>query len=353
MITHIPLSIFPFQLSTIMSVPLSLFNFQLWLRPIFDSTDGNYLGEIISIGVAVSWTITAICFEIAGKRMGSSISLNIIRLFMAIIMLGITLLIFTGEVVPMHAGGQAWFWLAVSGFIGYVLGDYCLFSSYILIGSRFGQLFMTLAPPSAAIAGYFILNERMSGYAVLGMIVTMIGIGLSIIGKKGSAKSDKWKLKLPLKGVLFGIGAGVGQGVGLVFSKLGMDYYMENINLQDTIMVAMVPFASTQIRAIVGVIGFMAIMLWSRQGKAVIRSVKDRKAMVAATGGTFFGPFLGVSFSLMAVQYTEAGIASTLMALTPIIILLPAYFIFKQPVTLREILGAVISVIGVSLFFLV
>ena len=54
----------------------------------------------------------------------------------------------------------------------------------------------------------------------------------------------------------------------------------------------------------------------------------------------------------MAVQYTEAGIASTLMALTPIMILLPSYLLYKQRVTFREILGALISVVGVSLFFL-
>jgi drug/metabolite transporter (DMT)-like permease len=71
-----------------------------------------------------------------------------------------------------------------------------------------------------------------------------------------------------------------------------------------------------------------------------------------ALGMTFFGPFLGVSLSLMAVQYTSAGIASTIMALTPIIILLPSKLIFKQVVTAKEVIGAFISVIGVSLFFI-
>lgn len=310
----------------------------------------SHLGEIISLGVAVSWTITALCFEFAGKRIGS-LSLNIIRLLMAIAMLGVTLLIFTGSAVPLDAGREAWFWLAISGFIGYVLGDYCLFNSYVLIGSRFGQLFMTLAPPSAALAGMFVLGERMSFYAIIGMFVTMFGIGLSIVGRGGSA-DGKLHLSLPLKGVLFGIGAGVGQGVGLVFSKLGMDYYMQQIDPDDSMAVLMVPFASTQIRAIVGVFGFLVILLYTRQGRSLIRSVKDGKAMWLATGGTIFGPFLGVSFSLMAVQYTEAGIASTLMALTPIIILAPAYFIFKQKVTLKEAIGAMISVVGVALFFI-
>lgn len=309
-----------------------------------------YTGEIISLGVAVSWTFTALFFEFAGKRMGS-LSLNIIRLGMAIVMLGITLLIFTGSIIPFDAGGKAWLWLGISGFIGYIIGDYCLYSAYILIGSRFGQLFMTLAPPSAALFGILILGERMNTFAVIGMFVTLFGIALSIVGR-GENESKKLQFKLPLKGILFGIGAGVGQGVGLVFSKLGMEYYMQTVDTTDQTAVFMVPFASTQIRAIVGIAGFLLLMLWKHKGDALVKALKDNKAMAASTGGTFFGPFLGVSFSLMAVQYTEAGIASTIMALTPILILVPSYFLFKQKVTPKEVLGAIISVIGVSLFFI-
>jgi drug/metabolite transporter (DMT)-like permease len=71
--------------------------------------------------------------------------------------------------------------------------------------------------------------------------------------------------------------------------------------------------------------------------------------MVAAV---FSGPFIGVGFSLMAVNYVEAGIASTIMAMTPIIILLPSRWLFHQPITLKGVIGAIVSVIGVSLFFL-
>lgn len=308
-----------------------------------------YTGEIISLSVAISWTITALCFEYGGKRIGA-LSLNIIRLGLSVVMLGGVLLVCTGSFFPVEAGVKAWFWLGVSGFIGYVLGDYCLFNSYLLIGSRFGQLFMTLAPPSAALASFLIFGEKMGGYALLGMCITLFGIGLSVFAK-GEENANKWTLKLPLKGVLLGIGAGVGQGVGLVFSKLGMEYYIQDLNPQSELDSFLVPFASTQIRGIIGVVGFLAVMLYTRKGKALLQSFRDGRAMVAATGGTIFGPFLGVSFSLMAVQYTEAGIASTLMALTPIIIILPSRILFKQKVTVKEVMGAVVSVLGVSLFF--
>ena len=111
-----------------------------------------YTGEIISLIVALSWTVTAICFEYAGKRIGA-LTLNIVRLMMSIAMLAITLKLTTGSIAPWDAGWDAWKWLVLSGFVGYVFGDFCLFNSYLLIGSRFGQLFMPLEPPTAAIAG--------------------------------------------------------------------------------------------------------------------------------------------------------------------------------------------------------
>lgn len=309
-----------------------------------------YTGEIISLIVALSWTVTAVCFEYAGKRIGA-LTLNIVRLTMAILMLAIALQLTTGSIAPWDAGQDTWMWLILSGFVGYVFGDFCLFNSYLLIGSRFGQLFMTLAPPTAAIAGYAFLGEKMGVYAVAGMLVCLIGIGFSIVGKS-TGDGKKVRIQLPLKGVLYGIGAGVGQGLGLVLSKIGMNSYLAYNPPTTALEKFMLPFEATQIRAFAGLAGFLVILLLRGELKKLIASFTDKSAMAASTAGTFFGPFAGVSLSLMAVQYTNAGVASTLMALTPILIILPSKFIFRERVTFRQILGAVISVIGVSLFFL-
>lgn len=152
--------------------------------------------------------------------------------------------------------------------------------------------------------------------------------------------------------MLFGIGAGVGQGVGLVLSKVGMNYYANSIPDGMDSVTNLLPFASTFIRAIAGLVGFVAVMAVRKEFCTMKLAMKDRKGVNAAIGATLTGPFIGVSLSLMAVQYTEAGIASTLMALTPIFILWPAYVLFKQRVTVKEIIGAAISVVGISLFFL-
>jgi len=210
---------------------------------------------------------------------------------------------------------------------------------------------MTLAPPVAGIAGWLMLGEAMSWHSWLAMLVTLTGIGYSILNRGG--ESHKLTLQLPLKGVLLGIGAGVGQGVGLVLSKIGLEYYEASVPADaPEAILRLMPFAGTFIRAIFGLIGFTAILALRKSLGKVREALHDRKGMSFAALTTFFGPFLGVSLSLMAVQYAKAGIASTLMALTPVLIIVPYALINKQRITAKEVIGTFITITGVALFFL-
>ena len=309
----------------------------------------NHLGEIISLIVAVSWTVTALFADKASHRLGS-MTANVLRLSMAIVFLGLLLWVTVGHPYPVYASRQAWWWLALSALVGYVFGDWCLFNCYLSIGARFGQLFMTLAPPMAAIAGWAILGETLNWKSMLAMAVTLSGIAISILSRGDGMRV---KLTLPFKGVLLGLGAGLGQGVGLVLSKVGLQHYADAIPADaPALMSQMLPFASTMIRAVVGAAGFLALMALQKDLPRLRSAVHDRVGMRYALIMTLFGPVLGVSLSLMAVQYTNAGIASTLMALTPVFILFPYAFIYKQRIKLREILGVLVSMTGVALFFL-
>lgn len=308
-----------------------------------------HLGEIIAIIVSISWTVTALFADKASHRLGS-MSANVIRLVLATLFLAVILWIGTGAPYPVYADGKAWLWLAASALVGYVFGDWCLFNCYLFIGARFGQLFMTLAPPIAAIAAWAILGETFSWKSGLAMAVTLCGIAISILSKK---EGKQVHLTLPFKGVLLGLGAGLGQGVGLVLSKVGMEHYAEIIPADAPAhLQTLLPFASTMIRAVVGAAGFLALMALQKKMRELRTATHDGKGLKYALIMTVFGPVIGVSLSLMAIRYTSAGVASTLMALTPVFILIPYAFIYHQRIKARELLGVVVSVTGVALFFL-
>lgn len=308
-----------------------------------------FLGELISFGVLCSWTVCALFSEVASKRM-SALPFNVVRMTLSLLMLMGVMTYCFGAPYPVGSDFDTWLWLSLSGLVGYVLGDFCLFNCYILIGSRYGQLLMTLAPPAAALFGWVLLGEHMAPLALLGMAITVAGIATSVYRPRSKRNTQP----LSLRGVLFGIGAGVGQGVGLVLSAKGLHCYEASLAESEVVvrgtMVAL-PCAATAIRAVTGLLGFSLWTWLNHQGPKLRTAVRDGRSMLFALGATLTGPFIGVSLSLMATQYTSTGVAQTIMALTPIFILLPTRFIFKQPITMREVVGAVIAVLGVALFF--
>lgn len=294
----------------------------------------TYYGEIAALITAVFWTITALAFEVATKRVGTY-SVNIIRLVFAFVFLAILTRITRGHYLPVDATTHAWLWLSVSGIIGFVLGDLFLFASYPIISSRVAMLIMTLVPPITAIMGWLLLGEVMLVQHILGMLLVVGGISLTIWTREEGEK--KMKLNYPLKGLFFAFLGALGQAGGLILSKFGMGDYDA--------------FAATQIRIISGIGGFVLLVTIVGRWGYVFRTFSDKKAMRGITIGSFFGPFLGVSFSLIAVQHAVAGAASTLMSIVPILIMFPAYFIFRQQITAREIFGTLVSFGGVILFF--
>lgn len=294
-----------------------------------------YYGELAALATAFFWTVTAISFEVAGKRVGT-ISLNIIRLSMGLIFLTLFLTLSRGTPLPLNATAHNWLWLSISGVIGFTIGDLLLFKGFILIGARVSMLIMAMVPPITALIGWIVMGETLTPANMLGMALVVGGISMVVL--VCSPGSRQVVLSHPLRGVLAALGGAVGQAVGLVLSKYGMQGYDA--------------FAATQVRIIAGMAGFLifvtAMGYWGR----VRLALHDRKAMGTMSLGAFFGPFLGVSFSLLAVKYTTTGVAATLMAIVPILIIAPSVLFFKEKVTPREITGAVVAVAGVAVLFL-
>jgi drug/metabolite transporter (DMT)-like permease len=294
----------------------------------------NYTGELAALLTAIFWTVSALAFESASRKIGS-VAVNILRLVIGFIFLSIFCFFWRGIPLPYDASGFNWFWLILSGLVGFVFGDLFLFKSYTIISSRFSMLVMTLVPPITAFFSWIMIGEHLKPIHFVGMTLTFLGIAMAVFNKNG--KNEKVSLKLSPKGMMYAFGGAVGQALGLVLSKIGLKDYD--------------PFAATQIRIIAGIAGFSFLVTIMGRWSIIKQSVKTGNGLKAVSIGAMFGPFLGVSFSLISVKYTEAGIAATLMALVPVFIILPAVMLYKEKVTIPEIIGAIISVAGVALFF--
>ena len=296
----------------------------------------TYLGEIAALATAVCWAATSLFFTIAGKQVGSQL-VNRARLPLAAFFLAITHLLWQGEALPLHAEPSRWGWLGVSAISGLVLGDAMLFQAFVLIGTRLSMLLMTLTPVIGALLAWVFLGETLSLLEIAAIIVTMSSIAW-VVSEQRNSNSVNGNPRNYVIGVLCGIGGASGQALGLILSKRGM--------------VGDFPALSASLMRLTT--ASVVIWLWALiqgQLRPTIEGLRIRSARWAILGGTLVGPFVGMTLSLAAIQLAPVGIASTLMALAPVILLPLAYWIFKERITQRAIVGTVVAMVGVAMIF--
>lgn len=289
-------------------------------------------GEFAALGAALCWTICSIAFESASRKTGS-LPVNFLRIFIAFIFMGIILSFKKISFIPIEATNNAWFFLSVSGIIGFVIGDQLLFKSFTIIGSKIAMIIMTFVPPCTVILGSIFLNEYLTTYKLLAIAITIIGILIVILNKKTDFKLDNKKKHI---GFLFAFIGAVSQASGMILAKTGL----ENIEA----------YTGTQIRLIGGLIGFIPLILFTRSYKNIINAIKNIPAFKTILFGTVI-TLIGVMLSLVSIQNTYTGISATLMAVSPIMMIPATYIAFKQKTNFIEILGASIGLIGIAILF--
>ncbi len=294
-----------------------------------------YLGEISAIITAFLWSGTSFAFTNAAKRIGS-LQLNVNRITLATIFLFFIIIIVN---INYDLSAEQIYYLALSGFVGLVLGDSFLFKSFQLIGARLGMLIMALVPAFSSVLALIFLNENLSLISVTGMTITLSGISVVILERSKSSESIFKTNKL---GILYGVLGALGQASGLVLAKFAFE--AGSIN----------GFVATFVRLLAAVVIIFPFALLFRRYKNPIKVyTKDTKALWATLVGTILGPVLGITGSLIAIANAQIGIASTLMSTMPIIMLPIVRYYYKEKLGWRAIVGALIAVVGVAILFLV
>ncbi|MEM5948788.1 DMT family transporter [Spirochaetia bacterium 38H-sp] len=298
-----------------------------------------FLGQIAGLATAVCWTVTAIVFEHAGRRVGSLV-VNWIRLAIALIGFALLSLVRYGSLLPYGATTEMWIALMASGVAGLALGDLFLFEAFVMIGSRLSMLVYTSVPILTALLGWIFLGETMRPVEFAGMLLIISGIVLAVVFRTPPHGADRpnISLKTLLMGVLLALLGALGQAGGLVISKHAAPDFDA--------------FSATYIRVIAGLAGFSIIIPVMRRIKRLFAAFSDSSAMRSIIIGAFFGPFLGISLGLFAAQATTAALSATLMALVPVFIIPPSVIIYKEKLGLMEIIGTVLAVAGTVVVFL-
>lgn len=306
----------------------------------------SYLGELAALTTALCWAFTAIFFSEAGRRIGS-IQVNKIRMVFAVAIYTAVLLTTTGRLFPTGITEAQVFWLVLSGVIGLSIGDGFGFRALVILGPRLTTLLWGTAPIMATVIAWFFLGEHLGIIDLLGIAVTMSGVWWVISERQAGRGNnfhrayDRRDTGSTFKGVLLGLGAAFGQAAGLVLSKQAMMFSGPELEAMP----------SSFIRMLAGLVALWLYSLARGELKETLKAIRNVRAMTFSLGGAVMGPFLGVWMSLVAVKLISTGIAATLNATTPVLIIPVVMLYYKERVSGRAVLGAVVALIGMVLLF--
>jgi drug/metabolite transporter (DMT)-like permease len=294
------------------------------------------VGQLAALGTAICWSFTALFFSYSGRRIGSLV-VSQSRLLFALLLLILLHFFLEGSIFPLDAAPFRWGWLSVSSILGLVLGDTLLFYAFVMIGPRLSTLMMSLVPIINTIAGWILFDELLGPLEILGTVLAVGGVFWVVSERRRG--TDAAAERQYGRGILLGLGGAVGQATNLLTARYGL------VGGYSTL-------SATLIRIFVAVLVLWGIALLRRSAGAMVRSWRDRPAFAALIAGTVVGPVLGIWLSLVAVQQARIGIASTLMALPPVLLIPIEYAIDRKPISARSIVGTLIALSGVALILL-
>jgi drug/metabolite transporter (DMT)-like permease len=296
------------------------------------------MGEIAALATSFCWSLASIQFTLAAQRTGSEV-VNRARLVLAVLYLSLAHLLLQGELWPIHAEPFRWGWLGLSGTIGLVLGDGCLFRAFLLIGTRRAMLLMTLVPVISTLLAWGWLGETLHPVEMGAVLLTVGGIAW-VVSERQSAQGTSVETKRQYAlGLLLGLGGALGQALGLVTAKQGLIGDFPSLS-------------ATLIRMVVATGVLWLLTLVRGQIGATWPALREKKARLFIAGGALTGPFIGVWLSMVAVQHAQVGIASTLMALSPIILIPLGHWVFREQISPRSVAGTIVALAGATIIFL-
>jgi drug/metabolite transporter (DMT)-like permease len=294
----------------------------------------KFIGESAALSAAILWAISSVIYSRLGLKI-SPLQLNLYKGIIAIALIAITLLIQGTALVNLSTSTVVL--LTISGMIGIGLGDTAYFSALNSLGARRTLLLETSSPPMGALLALIFIGEQLAYSSWCGIFLTILGIAWVI-----SERNPVDQLSVSPQGIMWGILAAIAQALGAVISRYAL------------IQSAVSPLESTLIRLIGGtviVIGLLFLPVTKQNMQTKMQWQLSRRSLGVIAVAAFGSTYLGIWLQQISLKFAPTGIAQTFLATSPIFIL-PIVALQGEKISLRAILGVVVSLAGIALMFI-
>ena len=284
------------------------------------------LGSGFALGAAFLWAVAALLWNRLGREV-SAAAMNLGKGVMALAFLALT----QAAVGLAPLSPRTWLVLGLSGLCGITLGDTLFFLSLARLGPRRSLLLNALIPVAASLLAMAFLHERLAARGWAGAALTLGGVTWVMREREPeAADGGSWRA-----GIGYGLGSVLCCAVAVLLSKLGL--------------AEAPPLQASFVRLLVGTAGLVVVV--SAQGglRRQTLPLREGRLFAVLAVASFFGTYLGIWFSLLALRYTTVTLQVILTTTSPIFVLPLAAVFLGERISARAVLGAAVAVGGVAL----
>ncbi|MDL2210782.1 DMT family transporter [Desulfovibrio sp. OttesenSCG-928-O18] len=295
------------------------------------------IGEIAGLLTALGWAGSCQVHTMASRILGG-LGMTVAR--QPLLLSAILIVVFaTGTDITTPASSLLF--LIGSGFLAMVLTDPLLYSASVMVGPRIALLVQSLSACLTAIFGYVLMGEALNLMGWLGILTASCGVAFVLMEgglQVGTGIGGLSRGQL-IKGVSWAFLSAVSMAGSFLLLKQGMREGMQ-------------PMWAAFVRMGSGGLILWSIMLLRGQLFGMLRRAWTSWSIMRLL---LFGcavSTIGNCLVPVAMKYTQAGIAATLVSLQPIMIIIITSVMDRKLPTLRAVIGTVIAFSGTAMIFL-
>lgn len=304
----------------------------------------HWIGDIAGIATAVLWSVSAVSWSVAGRRIGS-VPVAAIRLVIAIGMLMAIRTILYGSPWPAQVRGESLALLMASGLLGTCISDLFLFRSLVLLGPRNGMLIQAIGPIITSVIAWIGFGETLGWRAAVGVAMTVGGV-MWVLAEQKSKEQGRTAGRQFAAGVAMAMTAVFIVSFGYVLSRLALTGGPRHFSSGPP-LTAVAGFDAAVIRVGTAAVGVWLLLPLIGRLRATLGAFREVRSIGVVTVGTITGPAVGIWTSLVALAHSKAGVATALINLTPLVLIAVVWLVYGERPSARTLLGTVLAVAGV------